>query len=539
MEKGMFVKDITDKNPVHGIFCVNHAVEATTRKNTLYWALTLHDVTGDIDAKIWTPEQSGLSQLPGVDSYLSITKARGSWFKDTPQISIEQASLLSSDAVDWTWFFTELPKKPTELFGQLMALLEKELTFRPWKDFVDAVFGDERIRTCFLEAPGAASVHHAYRGGLLEHTLAVCRLVLFLADAYPALDRQTLLVGALFHDIGKIDEYSYVNAIDVTTPGRILGHMALGLALLEPFCQHSSVPPALLLHLKHLILSHHGQLEYGASVLPQTQEALALHYADNLDAKMAICEKHLAKTTLEHPWTEPINTLDRRRLFHVEGKDIYQQAKASVSQKGGADPWQFDLDGGEWDELDAPSGVDDVMLDQAFESTMAELSCKEQAAESDWQEASTDANTWKSARKDRPNRPQNEAHTDAFPTVLPAKDAIDEKSRDKQDKAQNSDVVNDPFLNEMFLDAEEQSDTQKAWDTDVSNQVIEEDNVGGASHEMANSPQSKDDVFESADCAAEGGENVPKKRRRGRPQKEASDKNGRDTKNGSLLDMLM
>lgn len=191
-----------------------------------------------------------------------------------------------------------------------MALCKKELSHASWSKLVRLAFKDPEIQSRFCSIPAAKGVHHAYVGGLLEHTLSVAGMAMRAADHYPQLDRQILLMGAVFHDMGKIWEFSGGLVNDYTDDGRLLGHMELVLEFLGPLLEKAGVEVALARHLKHLILSHHGQPEFGAARLPQTAEALALHYVDNLDAKMAQCQS-LFSDVEEGQWSGYQATLQR------------------------------------------------------------------------------------------------------------------------------------------------------------------------------------------------------------------------------------
>jgi 3'-5' exoribonuclease len=173
------------------------------------------------------------------------------------------------------------------MMADLMQLCRVTFTHKPWLKFLSAVFKDEEILRRFKTAIGAKNVHHAYAGGLLEHTLSVSELCMRLCDHYPELDRQVLLAGAIFHDIGKAWELSGGIANDYTDEGRLIGHISIGLEKAEPYLLKSGLEPELIMHFKHLVLGHHGTKEWGSPVLPATPEALVLHYADNIDAKLA------------------------------------------------------------------------------------------------------------------------------------------------------------------------------------------------------------------------------------------------------------
>ena len=338
MEKGIQVVDICVKKPVTGYFAVRRSSQGTTKDGNPFWSFVLSDATGSVDVKIWSPDDCGLADPPAEGAVLFVRDAMATTYRDALQISIKKAQLVTESCeVDPAWFCPQGEKEAEDLFAELCELSEKTITHKPWKDFLAAIFSDKALREAFCRAPGAVEVHHAYIGGLLEHTLGVVRLVLRFCDLYPELDRELLFVGALLHDIGKINEYACATTISVTDEGRLLGHMGIGLAMLEPFLKQSSLSPDRVLHLKHLILSHHGELAFGSTVLPQTQEAIALHFADNFDAKMAICRKVFRATKKEQRWTESVLSLDRRRLLRVEKTPeqtkAQEQSKASEQSK--------------------------------------------------------------------------------------------------------------------------------------------------------------------------------------------------------------
>ena len=319
MEKGIQVVDICVKKPVTGYFAVRRSSQGTTKDGNPFWSFVLSDATGSVDVKIWSPDDCGLADPPAEGAVLFVRDAMATTYRDALQISIKKAQLVTESCeVDPAWFCPQGEKEAEDLFAELCELSEKTITHKPWKDFLAAIFSDKALREAFCRAPGAVEVHHAYIGGLLEHTLGVVRLVLRFCDLYPELDRELLFVGALLHDIGKINEYACATTISVTDEGRLLGHMGIGLAMLEPFLKQSSLSPDRVLHLKHLILSHHGELAFGSTVLPQTQEAIALHFADNFDAKMAICRKAFRAAKKEQRWTDAIPSLDRRRLLRLD-----------------------------------------------------------------------------------------------------------------------------------------------------------------------------------------------------------------------------
>jgi len=173
------------------------------------------------------------------------------------------------------------------------------------------------VQTCALPicCPGSQSYHHAYLGGLMEHTIAVAANCARIAGTYPDVNRDLLVTAALIHDLGKIDELSCETSIEYTDEGRLLGHVMLGVRLVHERLALSSAAPDLRRRLEHAILSHHGELEWGSPKRPSTIEALLLHHVDNLDAKAAGFSQAVAGATLaEEAWTDAGN-LFRRPLY--------------------------------------------------------------------------------------------------------------------------------------------------------------------------------------------------------------------------------
>ena len=289
MEKGCYVKDMSPPAEARGLFVVAQAAQAQSR-NGPYWRLTLSDASGSVEAKIWHPLSAEFQDIP--TGALVWAEGRTALFREQIQFTVERMQILGDEeaaTVDHALLMPASPYDPDAMLTELLTLCREEFRHKAWRKLALSVLEDGQWQTAFKLCPAAKGVHHAYVGGLLEHTLGVFNLCRRLADHYPQLDRQTLLAGALFHDFGKIREFSGGLANDYTDEGRLLGHIMLGVEMLAPYLAKSGLEDELQRHLKHLILSHHGEMEFGAVRLPHTAEALALHYADNLDAKMAQC----------------------------------------------------------------------------------------------------------------------------------------------------------------------------------------------------------------------------------------------------------
>ncbi len=236
-------------------------------------------------------------------------------YRNKNQLKVDHMELIDpvQVAIDYADFLPTSTIPPEKLMENIEDLITEHIKYAPWKSFCRKVLNNEDIRRHLLVAPGAKTVHHAYIGGLLEHSLQVARICMSICDVYPNLDRQTLLVGAIFHDLGKAWELSGGLINDYTDEGRLLGHIQIGQEKLEPFLKRSkTLDEGLKLHLKHLIASHHGEFEFGSPTVPKTPEAFVLHYADNMDAKLNIIDQTYAemdKTGQE--WSPYVRFLER------------------------------------------------------------------------------------------------------------------------------------------------------------------------------------------------------------------------------------
>jgi 3'-5' exoribonuclease len=180
------------------------------------------------------------------------------------------------------------------------------------KKLLEHIFSEDGFRERFTNAPAAKGWHHAWIGGLAEHTIDMLRLADRAAEVYPAIDRDLLTAGILLHDIGKMQELAVTNHISYSDKGRLLGHITLGAEMLEcAISEMPDFPEELALRLKHMILSHHGNLEHGSPVVPMTVEAMLLHYLDNLDAQVRGTLTVIEKNGGEGEWTEYVKLLDR------------------------------------------------------------------------------------------------------------------------------------------------------------------------------------------------------------------------------------
>lgn len=282
--KAVYIRDISPGQTIQDIFLLAEARTGQSR-NGPYWSLLLQDVSGQMEAKVWSPLSQAHPDLAA--GQLVRVRAQAATYRDKCQLTIDQLEPVDASTVQLAEFLPPSPVDPEALLAELEELCRRELTHKPWRALMKKILNDPEVRGRLLPATGAKAVHHAYAGGLLEHTLAVARTCMALCDLYPALDRQILLAAAILHDLGKAWELSSGLACEYTDEGRLLGHIQLGLSKLEPYlAKAKDLDEGLVLHLKHLIISHHGEYEFGAPKRPKTPEAFILHFADNIDAKM-------------------------------------------------------------------------------------------------------------------------------------------------------------------------------------------------------------------------------------------------------------
>ncbi len=278
----------SDGDAVEGFALLSRKERRQDRNGNNFLDLELTDASGSISAKVWSDSPA----LEGDYEAHSFVAVRGQVkdYRGRLQVSVQRCR--EATEADREHGFDEALLVPTthedisDLYNRLERLLRKRIRHPLMRRL-----GLETLAThgrALREHPAAKSIHHAYRGGLLEHTVSMAELASRVADHYPDLDRDLLLLGVLFHDLGKLLELGAMPANDYTHSGRLVGHIVLGRDLLLERCAAiDDFPEELRLHLEHLVLSHHGELEFGSPVRPMTPEALALSVIDNLDSKLA------------------------------------------------------------------------------------------------------------------------------------------------------------------------------------------------------------------------------------------------------------
>ncbi|MCJ7684725.1 MAG: HD domain-containing protein [Desulfobacteraceae bacterium] len=297
----LWIKDIQEEERVSGCYLVKEKRVLKTRNGKSFLSLTLADRTGEIPAKVWDRAEA-LSSLFQQGDIIKVVAHAGS-YRDQIQLTVSELDLLK-EKPDPEIFLESTTEDPSEMMRSLRQIL-RGVQDNNLKGLVDSFLGDRKFVARFKKAPAAKSFHHSYLGGLLEHTLSVCQMAVQVAAHYPQLNRDLLITSAFLHDIGKIKELGYDLQIDYTDEGRLVGHVVLSMAMVEEKLRGlNAFPEALAIRLKHLILSHHGQYDFGSPKEPKFLEAFALNLIDDLDAKINGLGRFMERDRHEGVWTE-------------------------------------------------------------------------------------------------------------------------------------------------------------------------------------------------------------------------------------------
>ena len=299
-----------------------------------YLALTLGDRSGQLEAKMWDNVEEALDIFEQDD----FIKAKGliNKYKNRFQLTIHKLRPLGDSEID----FADYLPKTTKDIGQLwQALAGFVATFQNphLKALVEAFMSDPQIAEAYRNAPAAKTLHHAYIGGLLDHVVALCKSSDLLCRNYPQINRDLLLTGVFLHDIGKIHELTYNRSFSYTTRGQLLGHMVIELEMLHAkIAQVPGFPDELKTLIEHLIISHHGQYEFGSPKLPMFPEALMLHYLDDLDSKLESMRAHFEREAgSESSWSSYNPSLGRPLLNTAKFLDKKAEDKKNETENVG------------------------------------------------------------------------------------------------------------------------------------------------------------------------------------------------------------
>lgn len=311
-EKGQFVSSLKSGDHVEGVFLITSCAQCVNNKGKPYLNIELQDCTGSADAKKWDVFEGDLDILHS--KRLAFIEGEANEYNGKVQIKIVKAAPIdaSIEEMDNSLFAINAPVKKEDLVARLNYFLDS-FTNEDIKKMVNHLI--EKNYKAYIDYPAATRNHHNYVSGLLYHSLCMAKLAEKVASQYKSLNKDLLIGGCLIHDIGKVKELSGPLATEYTTEGRLLGHISIGQAEVRMAAKELGLEGTeIALLLEHMIISHHGQSDYGSPIAPETREALALSIIDDFDAKMAMLD-NVFSDMKPGEWSERLKTMDNRMFY--------------------------------------------------------------------------------------------------------------------------------------------------------------------------------------------------------------------------------
>lgn len=296
-----FIKDYKEGDRICDIYLCKHKQAAVTKNGKPYENVILQDKTGTIDAKVWDPNNPGISDYEAMD-YIEVMGEVNS-FQGALQVSVKRIRVCQEGEYNPADYLPVSSKNIEEMYKELTNIIASiQNTY--YKQLLETFFvKNAEFKKLFCKSSAAKCVHHGFVGGLLEHTLSVTKLCDYYCTSYPILKRDLLLTAAMCHDIGKTKELSPFPENDYTDDGQLLGHIVMGSQMVaEVAAGIEGFPHNLLTQLQHCILAHHGKYEFGSPKIPAIMEALALNYADDTDAKLETFKEILENNSENAGW---------------------------------------------------------------------------------------------------------------------------------------------------------------------------------------------------------------------------------------------
>jgi 3'-5' exoribonuclease len=336
--KSPFVKELEPNKVVTASFLVQSKEIRQKKSGEFYLSLLLGDRTGELDAKMWDNVADVIDSFERDD----FVKVKGliQIFHNRPQLTIHKMRRMDDSEIEYCDYFPSSKRDAEEMWNELRGIVAS-LGNAHLRSLLDLMLDDPDIAIRYRRAPAAKTIHHAFLGGLIEHVLSLCRLAKAVGPLYAHIDCDLLLTGVILHDIGKIYELNYERGFSYSTEGQLIGHINIAMRMVEDKLRGlPGFPPLLRSLVEHMILSHHGELEYGSPKVPLFPEALLLHHLDNMDSKME-CMRALIENDrqVDGCFTSFSQTMERTALK----MDRYlnqsaQPAKPARAPAGPVDP---------------------------------------------------------------------------------------------------------------------------------------------------------------------------------------------------------
>ena len=310
--KTLFVSDLISEQSITTFFLVHAKEIRNTKEGKRYLRMELGDRSGTIEARMWTRFELPAHDISR-DDFVKVD-GRVELYRDRAQLSILQLRKAKPEEIELGDFLPHTKEDVEKMYADMLD--HAKSIKNPWlQKLALEILMDNSISKRYKKAPAAKVMHHAYLGGLLEHVVGLCGLAELVAEHYPELNLDLLLTVAILHDVGKLDELCYERAIGYTTDGQLLGHIVMELeTVLHAIDKIQGFPPELKTVVQHLLISHHGQYEFGSPKLPMIREALVFHYLDDLDSKLAAVRAALASESGDEEWSAYSGALQRKFL---------------------------------------------------------------------------------------------------------------------------------------------------------------------------------------------------------------------------------
>jgi 3'-5' exoribonuclease len=307
-----FVAELVAGSAIDALFLLVERNMAHKKDGNPFLNVVLADRTGQVKGVVWD-HVPRIAAAAAEGDFVHV-RARVGEYRGSLQLVVKDMARVPADQVDASDFLAATTRDTDRMFARL-----KEMTRRMqavhFKKLFEAFWSDEAFVADYTRAPAAKYMHHAYIGGLLEHTLSMAVVADLIAGHYGGVDRDLLLAGVILHDVGKIRELEYTSRIDYTDEGRLLSHIVIGLSMLdEKLKQVADFPETQAQLLKHMIISHHGAREFGSPEPPKTIEAVLLNYIDEMDSRVNSIREYVAQDPSEGSWT-PYHRLLERHFY--------------------------------------------------------------------------------------------------------------------------------------------------------------------------------------------------------------------------------
>jgi 3'-5' exoribonuclease len=310
-----FIKEIEPGQTINDTYIIKEPILRSTTKGDFYIAMYLGDRSGQLNGRMWQATEAVYQSLPKPSGFVYI-QGRSEIYQNNLQIVINSIAPADAKNVNLDDYLPRTDKDIDLLFNQIKEILSKIKNVQI-KTLVNEFLADKALMEKFKKAPAAVKVHHSFLGGLLEHTNTMLKATVAILPLYPRLQADVVLAGIFLHDIGKTEEFTYDTVFSYTDSGQLLGHIAQGLLLLRQKAEaladrKQPVDQPILDAIGHIILSHHGQYEFGSPKLPATAEAYMVNYIDDLDAKLGQVTDAIENESNDLNWTSWQKTLETR-----------------------------------------------------------------------------------------------------------------------------------------------------------------------------------------------------------------------------------